>query len=57
MKNITVSIDDEAYRQARLWAAGRGTSLSKVVAYLLEHLPNLPVANRSFPAPTQSPNH
>ena len=51
MKNITVSIGDEAYRQARIWSAERGISLSKIVAYLLEHLPTHPVANRRFPAP------
>jgi hypothetical protein len=49
MKNITISIHDDAYRDARVWAAQRGISLSKVVAYLLEHLPAHPVANRRFP--------
>jgi hypothetical protein len=51
MKNITVTIPDDAYREARVWAAERGISLSKVVAYLLEHLPRHPAANRRFPAP------
>jgi len=55
MKNITVSIDDEAHRQARIWCAERGISLSKIVAYLLEHLPSYPAANRRFPLPNQSP--
>lgn len=32
MKNITVSVDDEVYRKARVRAAERNTSLSRVVA-------------------------
>ena len=31
MKNITVSIDDEVYRQARIAAAERDTSVSALV--------------------------
>jgi hypothetical protein len=31
MKNITVSVDDEVYRRARVRAAERGTSVSRVV--------------------------
>jgi hypothetical protein len=31
MKNITVKIDDETYRQARLKAAAMGTSVSAMV--------------------------
>ncbi|MDX2181606.1 MAG: hypothetical protein SFV18_18575 [Bryobacteraceae bacterium] len=35
MKNITVSVDDETYRRARIVAAGRDTSVSALVkAYL-----------------------
>lgn len=37
MKNITIAIDDETYRKARILAAERGTSLSAMVkAYLLQ---------------------
>lgn len=37
MKNITVAIDDELYRQARIKAAERSTSLSAMFkAYLLQ---------------------
>jgi hypothetical protein len=35
MKNITVSIDDETYRKARVYAAANDTSISAIVkAYL-----------------------
>ena len=37
MKNITVSLDDETYRQARMVAARRDTSVSALVErFLLE---------------------
>src|SRR5580698_4771126 len=49
MKNITVSISDEGYRQARIWAAERNVSLSRIVAYLLETLPDTPRSARRFP--------
>jgi plasmid stability protein len=35
MKNITVSIDDELHRRARMRAAERDTSLSAVVRHFL----------------------
>lgn len=35
MKNITVSVDDETYRKARVYAAANDTSISAIVkAYL-----------------------
>ena len=51
MKNITVSISDDVYRAARVWAAQRGTSLSNVVRYLLSTLHRLPRAGVAFPLP------
>jgi hypothetical protein len=51
MRNITVTVSDKTYHEARVWAAKRDTSVSAVVQYLLTHLPGLPVANRGFPAP------
>lgn len=36
MKNITVSVDDEVYRQARVAAAKEGTSVSALVAEYLK---------------------
>ena len=38
MKNITVSIDDETYRRARIAAATRGTSVSALVRRFLSGL-------------------
>lgn len=35
MKNITISVDDEVYRQARIKAAERGTSVSALVREIL----------------------
>ena len=39
MRNITVNISDETYREARAWAARRDTSVSAVMQYLLQTLP------------------
>lgn len=38
MKNITLKIDDETYRKARLRAAEQGTSVSAMVRGYLESL-------------------
>ena len=38
MKNITVSIDDETYRRARIKAAEQGTSVSALVKRFLTEL-------------------
>ena len=38
MKNITVSVDDETYRLARVRAAERGTSVSAMVREYLKSL-------------------
>lgn len=38
MKNITVSVDDETYRQARIKAAERDTSVSALVKQFLTEL-------------------
>ena len=37
-RNITVTVDDEIYRHARVWAAEHDTSLSAVVQYMLSTL-------------------
>ena len=55
MKNITVSISDTAYLRARVWAAERETSISAVVAYLLETLPKITRANAHYPQRTETP--
>jgi hypothetical protein len=38
MKNITVSVDDETYRRARVVAAERDTSVSALVRNFLQQL-------------------
>ena len=38
MRNITVSVDDETYKRARVAAAERDTSLSMLVRRYLEQL-------------------
>jgi len=41
MKNITVSVTDKAYKEARIWAAAHSTSISAIVQHCIENLPNL----------------
>ncbi|MGA3070327.1 MAG: hypothetical protein ABSD43_08940 [Terracidiphilus sp.] len=50
MRNITVTVGDDVYRRARVWAAEHGDSLSAVVRYLLETLPGIKRAALAFPA-------
>jgi hypothetical protein len=50
MKNITVAVSATTYRDARMWAAMHETSLSKVVAFLLETLPGIKRAASHFPS-------
>ena len=38
MKNITVRVDDQTYRRARIVAAGRGTAVSALVREFLNGL-------------------
>lgn len=38
MKNVTLKIDDETYRRARVRAASRGTSVSAMVRQFLSSL-------------------
>lgn len=49
MRNITVTVSDQTYRQARIWAAQRDTSVSAVVQYLLQTLPGIKRAEAAFP--------
>lgn len=60
MRNITVSVADETYRQARVWAAENDTSISAAVQYMLENLrtilqgrtpPRMPRRNNRFQVP------
>ena len=36
MKNLTISVDEKVARWARVWAAKRGSSVSRLVGKLLE---------------------
>lgn len=49
MKNITVSLDDETYRRARIWAAERGVSVTAIVKCILATLPIRAQANTPPP--------
>ena len=51
MRNITISIDEETYRRARIWAAERGTSVSAMVKCILVTLPSRAPARRPRPEP------
>ena len=46
MKNITVSVPDEVYRQARIRAAERDTSVSALVREFLMHVGDQDEAER-----------
>jgi hypothetical protein len=37
-RNVTLAVSEEAYRDARLWAARHGFSLSGSLGFLLENL-------------------
>jgi hypothetical protein len=49
MRNITVTVSDQSYRQARVWAAQHDISLSRVVQHLIETLPGVKRAALAFP--------
>jgi hypothetical protein len=54
MKNITVTISNNAYSRARVWAAGRNTSVSALVAGLIEKLPG--ISRAKCVSPPAKPN-
>ncbi|MGH8453283.1 MAG: DUF6364 family protein [Nevskiales bacterium] len=45
MKNVTVSVDDETYTHARVVAARRGTSVSRLVRNFLMNIDQVPQEN------------
>jgi hypothetical protein len=51
MRNITVAVPEVVYHKARVWAAEHDTSISAVVAFLIQQLPNRPIAAERFPKP------
>ncbi len=50
MRNITVKVEDETYRDIRAWCAHRDTCVSHVVQAFLNDLPRLQNVRR-FPLP------
>ena len=49
MRNITVSVTDQAHRRARVWAAEHDESLSRIAQHLIETLPTVSRAIQAFP--------
>jgi hypothetical protein len=54
-RNVTIAIDEDLYRRARVWAAERDTTLSTVVSVLLATVPTMARAAQRFPLPGQAP--
>lgn len=41
VRNVTLSISEEGYRKARIWAAQKGFSMSAGPAFLIENLEDM----------------
>jgi hypothetical protein len=52
-RNVTISLPEDTYRRARVWAAKRDTTVTAVVCYLVENLPGLPIAREGIPIPAK----
>jgi hypothetical protein len=50
MRNITVAVSDDSYRQARIWGAKNDLSISAIVGELLLNLPRLARVVREYNA-------
>lgn len=48
MKNITVTVQDETYREARVWAAKENTTVSAIVRRFLESLDEHSLSGRDL---------
>jgi len=48
IRNVTVAIPATTHRQARIWAFCHNTSLSAIVAYLLQNLDVVVTARRQY---------
>ncbi len=55
MKNITVSVPNEVYYGARVWAAEHKTSISRMVAKILREMAEQPRVNRQLPSVSPAP--
>ena len=40
-RNLTLSVSEEGYRKARIWAARQGISMSAGLAFLIENLEDM----------------
>jgi len=49
MKNITLTVPDEIYLAARIWAAQNNTSVSRLVKDFLESIPEESGSELKFP--------
>jgi hypothetical protein len=49
MKNITVTVHDETYREARVWAAKENTTVSALVRRFLESMGDHSCPDFDFP--------
>jgi len=49
MRNITVTVSDKAYHEARVFAAQQDTSVSAIVQSLITRLTRMPVGKPSNP--------
>jgi hypothetical protein len=56
MKNITVTVPDEVYLDARIWAARQSTSVSSLVRQFLETIGDLPTQSSDLPDCDQEPD-
>ena len=52
-RNVSISLPEDTYRRARMWAAKRDTTVTAVVRYLIENLPGFPIARKGFPIPAE----
>lgn len=48
MKNIAVKVTDDAYHEARVWAAAHATSISAIVQHCIQNLPKLRSTNEAM---------
>jgi hypothetical protein len=56
MKNVTIALDEETHRRARIHAAERGTSLSAMVKQYLEQVGASPVVESSYHGVREMPS-
>ena len=55
MRNITVTVSDKSYHEARVFAARKDTSVSAIVQYLITHLPGMAVTKERYPDAKPAP--